>query len=177
MYIQGISNKLVNQIAEVEPQALWSLHFRDGHIECEGVQIAPESNVEIIHEPGWNGGYHSYLSFNRCQGQSLLVLDFSLTEEPNKEMVLNLIGAANACDTKLCYFSLRINGEFVQEFRAIDDYIGNGWRGDTHVSISPHVLHQGNNTIEIEMTGHGFPGYMLWDISLTERTFLRVADF
>ena len=84
-------------------------------------------------------------------------------------MLLNMTGAANAFDTKNCYFNLRINGEFVQEFRAIDDYVGNGWRGDTHISIPSHFLYQGKNIIEIEMANRSFPGYMLLDISMTRQ--------
>ncbi len=169
--MQEISNKLVDSIKidESKLQTLWSFNFIDGNVECSGVQIAPESNVEIVHEPTWQGEVHSYLSFNRYNGRSLLVLDFSLTEKPNEEMLLNMNGAANAFDTKNCYFNLRINGELVQEFRAIDDYVGNGWRGDTHISISSHFLHQGKNTIEIEMTDRSFPGYMLSDISMTRQ--------
>lgn len=163
MYIQEISNKLVDSIttAETESQTLWTLNFRDGNIECAEVKIAPESNIKIVHER-----QHSYLSFNRYQGQSLLVLDFSLNENPNGEMLLNMNGSANAFDTKNCYFDLRVNGEFVQEFRAIDDYVGNGWRGDTHISIPSHFLHQGKNIIEIAITNRSFPAYMLTGISM-----------
>lgn len=143
----------------------WNIDFSN-EIQSSNVKILPESTTEMdVLYDCLEKRYIKFLKFSRIFQPSILALDFSLSDITKDGARLTMIGNAAASDTKNCYFILRINGEFVMEFLAIDDFVwgpnGIEYTNTTKLSIPASYLQIGHNTIELELSNKGFRFYDL----------------
>lgn len=144
----------------IENNDAWSFDFRNSTQNGNASIDYASSKVKIT-------AFYDYvmkkpiknLTFNYLDAPTLRI-NFNLSEVKSGDATLIMRGCAAADDTKRCYFYMRVNGQLVAEFIAVDDFDTHGnYINTTKLSIPSDFLKTGENTLELEIFRGMFPAY------------------